>query len=139
MLVLVLWVCHCIIVHEMLGTGKDVAYPGFHQQHAAPGKALTCCAAMLRRNAALPSVFLGFRQREAFDADLAAPFPGATSVYTWQGQGYRDYYETYFQVRACGIHDSQAFKRTTSLRVLVSAVWCLDALRANCDSMTFPL
>ncbi len=45
-------------------------------------------------------MFLGFRQREAFDADLAAPFPGATSVYTWQGQGYRDYYETYFQV--CG-------------------------------------
>ncbi len=53
-------------------------------------------------------MFLGFRQREAFDADLAAPFPGATSVYTWQGQGYRDYYETYFQVRFADTHPFQA-------------------------------
>ena len=55
------------------------------------------------RNATLPSVFLGFRQREAFDADLAAPYAGATSVYTWQGQGYRDYYETYLQVRPADV------------------------------------
>jgi hypothetical protein len=50
------------------------------------------------RNAALPSVFLGFRQREGLDADLNAPYAGATSVYTWQGQGFHDYYETYLQV-----------------------------------------
>ena len=124
---LVLWVCHCIIVQEMLCTGKTSRILVFITRLAAPGKALTGRAAMLCRNAALPSVFLGFRQREAFDADLAAPFPGATSVYTWQGQGYRDYYETYFQVRAWGMHDSQAFRRTTPLRVLVSpcAAWTL--------------
>ena len=55
--------------------------------------------AVSARNATLPSIFLGFRQREGLDADLSPPYAGATSVYTWQGQGFHDYYETYLQVR----------------------------------------
>ena len=41
-------------------------------------------------------MYLGFRVREFFDADLADAIAGRTSIYTWAGSSFSDYYETYW-------------------------------------------
>ena len=48
------------------------------------------------RNLNLPDVFLGFRARESYDADLTDAFASHTSIYSWNGSTYNDFFETYW-------------------------------------------
>ena len=45
----------------------------------------------------MPTIYLGFRVREDFDADLSDLYASQTSVYSSNGTGFNDYFETYWQ------------------------------------------
>lgn len=50
---------------------------------------------MVHRNINIPDVYVGFRVRESFDADLDEAYASKTTVYTWEGSTFSDYFETY--------------------------------------------
>lgn len=49
------------------------------------------------RAPSVPNTYVGFRVREEFDADISDAFASRTSIYTWNGSGYSDSFETYWQ------------------------------------------